>query len=128
MRGIALFEQVLVALQRVVERCGIAVLRRKAVRRAEHAHAALRRERCAKALGILQTPAGVAAAVQIEDHARAALVVRRNPRALKRAEVVLADIDLAPVHRRHQLAELVLSLACDLERAVRDERLEEIQL
>ena len=45
MRGIALFEQVLVALQRVVERRGIAVLRRKAVRRAEHAHAALRRER-----------------------------------------------------------------------------------
>ena len=43
--GVALAQQIAVGLQRVVQRRGIAVLRCKAVRRAEHAHAALRRER-----------------------------------------------------------------------------------
>ena len=41
---------------------------------------------------------------------------------------MLTDIDLPLVDRRHQLAQLVLPLAGDLQRAIGDERLEKIQL
>ena len=41
---------------------------------------------------------------------------------------MLADRDLPLVNRRHQLAQLVLPLAGDLQRAIGDERLEKIQL
>ena len=66
--------------------------------------------------------------MQIQHNARAPLILRREPCALKAAEIMLADIDLPLVNRRHQLAQLVLPLAGDLQRAIGDERLEKIQL
>ena len=52
--------------------------------------------------------------MQIQHNARAPLILRREPCALKAAEIMLADIDLPLVNSRHQLAELVLPLAGDL--------------
>ena len=126
--GVALFQQVPVALQRVVQRRRVAVFRRQTVGSAEHPHAALRGQRGGKALGVFQTAAGVAAAVEIQHHAAAAFVPGHDPGTLKGAEVVLPGDDLPLVERGHQFAQFVLPLAGHLQRAVGHKGLEEIQL
>ena len=126
--GIALFQQILIALQCILQRSGIGVLRGQPVGGAKHPHAALRGQRGGKALGVLQTAAGVAAPVEVQDHAGAALVLGHDPRPLKIPEVMLTGKGLPPVHGRHQLTQLVLPFPGQLQRAVFRQRLEEIQL
>ena len=126
--GVALFQQVAVGLQRILQRGGEAVLRRQTVGGAEHLDAALRRQRGGKALGILQTAAGVAAAVEVQNDAGAPLVLGHDPRTLKARKGVLLHQHLPLVEGGHQLAQLVLPLAGHLQRAVGHKGLEEIQL
>ena len=91
------------------------MLRGQAIGRAEHPHAALRGQGGGKALGVFQTAAGIAAAVEIQHHAAAALVLRHDPRALELLEVVVAEDHLPLVQGAHQLAQLILSLAGGLQ-------------
>ena len=125
---IALFQQVVEGRQRVLHRRRVRIFRRQTVRRAEHAHAALAGQRRGEALGVVQTAAGIAAAVEIQHHAAAPLVLGHDPRALKALEIMVADQYLPLVEGTHQLAQLVLPLAGHLQRAARHEGLEEIQL
>ena len=104
------------------------MLRGQPVGGAKHPHAALRGQRGGKALGVLQTAAGVAAPVEVQDHAGAALVLGHDPRPLKIPEVMLTGKGLPPVHGRHQFPQLVLPLPGQFQRAVFRQRLEEIQL
>ena len=126
--GIALFQQILIALHRILQRSGIGMLRGQPVGGAKHPDTALRGQCRGKALGVLQTAAGVAAPVEVQDHAGAALVLGHDPRPLKIPEVMLTGKGLPPVHGRHQLPQLVLPLPGQLQRAVFRQRLEEIQL
>ena len=66
--------------------------------------------------------------MQIQHDALPPLVLGDDPRTLKQAEIVVADEDIVPVDGLHQLTELVLAPARDLQRAVGDERFEEIEL
>ena len=66
--------------------------------------------------------------MQIQNNALPPLILWYEPRAGEQAEVMVADIDITPVDGFHQLAKLVLTLARDLQRAVGDKGLEEIQL
>ena len=115
LRRVALFQQIVVGSQCILQRGGIGVLWCQAVRPAEHAHTALAGQRSRKALGIVQTAAGIAAAVEIQHHAAAALVLRHDPRALELLEVVVAEDHLPLVQGAHQLAQLILSLAGGLQ-------------
>ena len=126
--GIALFQQIFIALQCILQRSGIGMLRGQPVGGAKHPHAALRGQRGGKALGVFQTAAGIAAPVEVQDHAGAALVLGHDPRPLKIPEVMLTGKGLPPVHGRHQFPQLVLPLPGQLQRAVFRQRLEEIQL
>ena len=126
--GVALLQQVAVGLQRILQRGGEAILRRQPVGGAEYLDAALRRQRGGKALGVLQTAAGVAAAVEVQDDAGAPLVLGHDPRALKALKGVILHQHLPLVEGGHQLAQLVLSLAGHLQRAVGHKGLEKIQL
>ena len=112
---VALFQQVLIGLQRVLHRRGIPVLRGQTVRRAEHPHAALRRQHRGKALGVFQTSAGVAAAVEIQHHAAPPLILGHDPRTLKVLEIMVLRHDLAAVQSGHQLAQLILPLSAGLQ-------------
>ena len=125
---IPLREQILIADERIIQRGRETVLRREPVGGAEHAHAAFVRERRGKALGIVEIAAGVAAAMQIQNHALPPLVLRHDPRALEGAEIMIPDDHVPPVDGLHQLAQLVLPPARRLQRAVCDKRLKEIQL
>ena len=118
----------MVGLQRIVQRGGIGILRRKAVGGAEGAHAALRRQCGGKAFGVFKSSAGVAAAVEIQHHAAAPFVPGHDPCPLKAAEIMFLGHDLPLVERRHQLAQFVLSLSGHLQRAAGHKGLEEIQL
>ena len=115
MARVALFQQVLIGLQRVLHRRGIPVLRGQTVRRAEHPHAALRRQHRGKALGVFQTSAGVAAAVEIQHHAAPPLILGHDPRTLKVLEIMVLRHDLAAVQSGHQLAQLILPLSAGLQ-------------
>ena len=126
--GIAFPQEVVVAFKRIVQRRGVAVFGRKPVSRAEYAHSGLRCERRAEALGVFETAAGVAAAVQVQNNAVAPLILGHDPCALKATEIVLFDHDLVLVERGHELAELVLPLAGDFKRAVCDEGFEKVKL
>ena len=121
---IALFQQVLIALQRIVQGRGIRMLRGQTVCRAEHPYTAFRGQGGCKALGIFQAAAGIAAAVEIQDHAAAALILGHDPRPLKSAEVVVPHQHLPPVQGGHQLPQLVLPLSGDLQGQTGHEGLE----
>ena len=127
-RLIALLQQVLIALQRVVQGRRIRMLRGQAIGRAEHPHAALRGQGGGKALGVFQTAAGIAAAVEIQDHPGAALVLGHDPRPLKMLKIVVPHQHLPPVQGGHQLAQLVLALPGGLQRQARHKGLEKRQL
>ena len=126
--GISLGEQILITYDRIVQRRRKAILRGQTVGCAEYTHTALVRECGSKTLCIVQIAAGIAAAVQIEHNALTPLVFRHDPRALKWAEVMVADDHIAPVDGLHQLAKLVLPLPGNLQRTVGDKWFKEIEL
>ena len=90
-------QQITIGLLGVVHRRRVGVLRCQAVGRAEHLYARLGREDRSKALGVFETAAGVAAAVEIQHHAAAPLILGHDPRALKALEIVALGHDLTPV-------------------------------
>ena len=104
------------------------MLRGQAIGRAEHPHAALRGQGGGKALGVFQTAAGIAPAVEIQDHPGAALVLGHDPRPLKMLKIVVPHQHLPPVQGGHQLAQLVLALPGGLQRQARHKGLEKRQL
>ena len=125
---VALFQQIAIGLQCIVQRGGEPVLRGQPVGGAKHPDTALRGQCRGKALGVLQTAAGIAAAVEIQNDAAAPLVLWHDPRALKAVKGVVLHQHLPLVEGAHQLAQLVLPLAGHLQRAVGHKGLEEIQL
>ena len=127
-RSIALGEQIAVALLRVIQSGGKGELRRQPVSCAEHPRPALCGQRGAKALGIFQITAGIAAAVKVENHPGAALIPGDDPGSLKvRKGVVLQD-NIPPVHGLHQLSQLVLPFPGHFKRAGGHKGLEKIKL
>ena len=50
---VALFQQVAVALHRILQGCGIGVLRGKPIGKAQHSYAAMHRQSRAEALGVI---------------------------------------------------------------------------
>ena len=127
-RLIALAQQVGIAFQRILQRGGVGMFRGQAIGGAEHPRPRFRGKRCAEALGIFQTAAGIAAAMEIENHPRAALILGRDPRTLKGREGVLLDIYLPFVQGSHQFPQLILPLAGNFKGAVCHKGLEKIQL
>ena len=122
LRAIALLQQIPVSLQGVLRGSGKPGLRSQPVGGAEYIHTALDRKRGSEALGIFQVAAGVAAAVEVENHALAANILRQNPGPFKSGEIMDPDHHLAAVLRFHHLADFILALSDSFQLAAAEQR------
>ena len=128
LRAEALGQQIPVSLQGILQRRGKGILRGQPVGGAEHPGPGLDRQRGSKTLGILQVAAGIAAAMEVQDHARPPLVPRDDPGRLEPGKIMLPDQHLAAVFCLHQLTDLILPLADGLQRAAAQQWLQSCDL
>ena len=111
LRGVTLAQQIAIAFQGVFQCCRVGVLRSKTVRRAENTGSALDCQHGAKACGMFQAAAGIAAAVQIQYHALAPLILGDDPGTTEAVKGMLFHQYLVTVLCFHKLAHFVLAFA-----------------
>ena len=104
------------------------MLRCQAVSRRENPHSAFHRQRGANALGIVQIPAGIAAAMQIEHNALPAFILWNDPGPGKIVKGMIPNQCGAPVTELHQFSDPVLPFSQGFQRAVSHQRQQDIQL
>ena len=118
LRGVALVQQISVALQSVLQRRRKGGLRGQTIGGAEDLGTGFVRQSGPEAQGVVQAAAGVAAAVEIQDHSIPPQVFGQHPGTLKVGKIVAFGPHLAVVGRPHQFPQGILPPAGGLQGAV----------
>ena len=127
-RQIAGGEQITVCFDRIVERGGVGVFRREAIGGAEHAYAAFGCEDRAETARVIKPAAGVAAAVQIQNDAVLANVVRRYQRRGHTRCFYIFLTEILPPCFCHDFADAILCAPRRFERAHRGKALQPFKM
>ena len=101
LRRIAFLQQVAVGLQGILHSGWVGAFRGQAVGGAEYSDPAFISQRRAEALSVVQVAAGIAAAMQVQDHPAAALIPRDQPGAFKALKRIIPHNDIFFVDRFH---------------------------
>ena len=128
LRAVALIQKIAVGFQGVLHGCGVGVFRGQPVGGTQHPHPEFIGQRSPEALGVIQIAAGIAAAVQIENDAAAALIPGDEPSAPEPGKEIIPDDDVLFMDGLHQLAQLILTLSGHLQRTVCHKGLEKGEL
>ena len=123
LRRISLFQQIPVSLGRVLHRRREPVLRGKPVGGAEYPHPTLVRQGGPEPQGVLQSPAGITPAVEVQDHPLPPGVPGQHPGGGKEGKIVPLHPHLGMAGGPHNLAQGILSLAQGFQGAAFQQRL-----